>query len=196
MDLRLVHHACAVHTLVPYVLGITTHHVGSLGPMETSDLLCLDSGAKIHVSCDRSLFTAIHPPPSKTTTVYDAGRHAHDVVGIGTICITCRDVHDRSASVQIDDVRYVPSIRGTYLDTTRLRSKGWSVYGNNKGVWWVSPNDVILKATIRNGNEFIKIMDPYTTNLQVNGIVSHDFVTRINSLSLDELFAFHRGTKV
>ena len=169
----------------PLVHGVFTYRIGTLASPDMVTLLCLDSGANIHATSDRRLFVSLHTL-STISTVYDAGSNPHPIEGIASIRFVMHDKRGQLTSVTIHDVRLVPSLCGTYINTTKLRRDGWKCFGNKNGMNWQTPDDVLLSVHEHRGNEYFKVSDPTSNDHAIGGIVSPAFMSRLRGMTLDE----------
>jgi hypothetical protein len=116
---------------------------------------CFDSGASVHATGYKSLFAELHKL-DEPLFLYDAGGTMHVVKEVGTVQMMARNIQGQECVVTFKGVQYATSLKGLYIDTTRLRARdGWTCVGSNKTIQWTNPMGNTFQLKIIDGNEFL-----------------------------------------
>lgn len=113
----------------------------------------LDSGATIHMTHDRSLFTKFDPKGNGKIRIAD-GRLIK-VEGIGTIKMLIK-TKDEPLSLILNDVRYVPAVQANLMSVNRLTESNYKILFHKRS------------AQIEIRNEFINFANFYGGSYIVN----------------------------
>lgn len=90
----------------------------------------LDSGATCHIASSKDRF--IKFDPSHRETVLVANGQKANTAGKGTIHVNFVNKTGQIASVEIENVLYVPSIKGNLISVKQLSDKGYAVNFSNR----------------------------------------------------------------
>lgn len=95
-----------------------------------SDGWILDSGATCHIASNKSRFTEFNA--NHRETVFVANGQKAITAGKGTICVEFVNAMGQVMSAKIEDVLYVPSIKGNLISVKRLAEKGYAINFDNQ----------------------------------------------------------------
>lgn len=90
-----------------------------------SDGWILDSGATCHIASNKDRFTEFNA--NHRETVFVANGQKTITAGKGTVCVDFVNKKGHIVSVKIENVLYVPSIKGNLISVKRLADKGYTV---------------------------------------------------------------------
>ena len=122
----------------------------------------LDSGATHHVSGDPRVFSSIHP--TRGSQIRSAGRHSHNVTGVGNV-----DIQVLSGEIKsISSVLYTPGITKNLLSVGSLTDQQKTLVFNAKGCFVINDttSQVEAFAHIENGRGLYKLQATSPRSIQ------------------------------